>query len=811
MYALTVSEKIFRGEPFIVVIPDTLKDDIQSGCMVLVSLQKGNGTVSIGYILSLKEEPDGENSSNIEISDVLYGGRPVLNHSLLQLTEWMADYYLTRRIDTLTCALPAAVRTTVHDVIEMTGFALNAEVPKIINTALRRSILKIMTTEKRLTLLQLQRQLGKKQLYRTLSELERGGHLFLTKKFLSTKPKQKTAYSFTNSLPEEAETSLKTSPKQLEALKALASLFPEYAFPETIGASRETLNILVKKGFAEKVQREVTSNFSTGFAEKPQAQRTLSTLQNQALDQLRCAFEKQEYTTFLLHGVTGSGKTLVYIEFLKTVLAAGKTAIVLVPEIALTPQTAGRFREHFHDDITILHSAMSNQEKYDAWHSLRKGKTKIALGARSTIFAPLDNLGAIIVDEEHDPAYKQDRNPRYHARDTAVMRAMFSKAICVLGTATPSFESYQNARNGKYTLVNLPERIDGATMPVISLIWMKDNPKASSSISELLYRQIALRMKKNEQVILLQNRRGFAGSIFCLECGHIPLCKFCNIPLVYHSTQKHLRCHYCGHTERYTASCEKCSSTELFFKSSGTERIEEELQTLFPEEKILRMDVDTTTAKGSHGRILKAFHDRKARILLGTQMVAKGLDFPAVTLVGVLMADIGLNIPDFRASERIFSLLTQVAGRAGRASKPGEVYLQVYNKESDVFTALLEGSYEKFFLQESALRQGLLYPPASRLIKFECTSEDEKQAEAAALFCKDTLVRHLPAESGRILGPAPAGIAKIRNRYRYHVLVKLISGKLSPQFIKQMSDDITARFRSAGVVFMIDVDPQNLM
>ena len=811
MYALTVSEKFFRGEPFIVVIPDTLKHDIQAGCMVLLSLTKGNGTVSIGYILSLKAKPDQESSSNIEISDVLYGGRPVLNHTLLQLTEWMADYYLVRRIDTLTCSLPAAVRTTVHDVVEMTGFALNAEVPKIINTALRRSILKIMTTEKRLTILQLQRRLGKKQLYRTLSELERGGHLLLTKKFSSTKPKQKTAYSLSASLPEEAETSLKNSQKQLETLKALASLYPEYAFPESIGVSKETLNILVKKGFAEKVQREVTSNFSTGFTEKPQTQKNLTPFQNKALDQLRYAFKKQDYSTFLLHGVTGSGKTLVYIEFLKTVIAAGKTAIILVPEIALTPQTAGRFREHFHDEITILHSAMSNQEKYDAWHSLRLGKTKIALGARSTIFAPLENLGAIIVDEEHDGAYKQDRNPRYHARDTAVMRAMFSKAICVLGSATPSFESYHNAWIGKYTLINLPERIDGATMPIISLIWMRDNPKASVSISELLYRQIALRLEKNEQVILLQNRRGFAGSIFCLACGHIPVCKFCNIPLVYHATQKHLRCHYCGHTEHYTASCGKCSSTELFFKSSGTERIEEELQTLFPKEKILRMDVDTTTTKGSHGRILKEFHEQKARILLGTQMVAKGLDFPGVTLVGVLMADIGLNIPDFRASERTFSLLTQVAGRAGRASKPGEVYLQVYNRESDVFIAILQGSYEKFFLQESTVRKELLYPPASRLIKFECTSVDEKQAEAAALFCKETLVRHLPAESGHILGPAPAGIAKIRNRYRYHVLVKLISGKLSPPFIKNMSDDITTRFRSAGVIFTIDVDPQNLM
>ncbi len=810
MYALIVSEKIFRGEPFIVMVPDSLENDIHPGCMVLLTTKKGPGTISIGFILSIMEKHDGE-ISNIEIFDILYGGKAILNQSLLQLTEWMADYYLARRIDTLTSALPSAVRTTVHDVVEMTGFALQSDIPKIINTALRRSILKIMTSEKRLTIPQLQRRLGKKQLYRTLSELERGGHLLLTKKFSATKPKQKTAYRLCNVLPENAEDTLKQLSKQFEALKILASLYPESAFPETIGIASGTLNLLVKKGLAEKVQKEMTSNFSTGFSEKPQTQKTLTAAQTRALEQLRNAFEKQEYCTFLLHGVTGSGKTLVYIEFLKTVIASGKTAIVLVPEIALTPQTAGRFREHFHDDITILHSAMSNQEKYDAWHSLQLGKTKIALGARSTIFAPLDNLGAIIVDEEHDAAYKQDRTPRYHARDTAIMRALFSKSICLLGSATPSFESYHNARIGKYTLLDLPERVDGATMPVINLVWMKENPKASASISELLFRQIALRLDKNEQVILLQNRRGFAGSIFCLECGHIPVCKFCNIPLVYHSTQKHLRCHYCGHTERYTASCDKCASTELFFKSSGTERIEEELQTLFPEEKILRMDVDTTTTKGSHGRILKEFHERKARILLGTQMVAKGLDFPAVTLVGVLMADIGLNIPDFRASERIFSLLTQVAGRAGRASSPGEVYLQVYNKESDVFTAILQGSYEKFFLKESQSRKELLYPPASRLIKFECASEDEKQAEAAAQFCKETLVMHLPPDSGLILGPAPAGIAKIRNRFRYHVLVKLLKGKLSPPFIKQMSDEITARFRSSGLVFTIDVDPQNLM
>ena len=808
MYAVIVAEKFFRGEPFTVMVPDPLEHEIQPGCMVLLSAKKSNATVSVGYILSLTTEYCGEVSDK-EILDLLYGGLPLLNTVLLQLTEWIADYYFTRRIDSLNVSLPAAVRTTVHDVVELTGFTLQAERTKIVNTALRRSIMQMMTKEKRLTVHQLQRRLGKKQLYRTIAELERGGHLALAKKFSSTKPKQKTAYRLSPSLPENPEESLAGAPKQLDAFKKVASL--KSVFADTIGTSSAILNALVKKGFLEKFQTLITSNFSTGFEEEPQSSKIPTASQKKALEQLRCAFEKQEYQTFLLHGVTGSGKTLIYIELLKTVLAAGKTAIVLVPEIALTPQTAGRFREHFHDEITILHSAMSNQEKYDAWHNLRLGKTKIALGARSTIFAPLENLGAIIVDEEHDGAYKQDRVPRYHARDTAVMRAKFSGALCVLGSATPSFESYSNALNGKYTLLNLPERVDGATMPLIRLLWMKESPKASPSISELLYRQIALRLEKNEQVILLQNRRGFAGSIFCLACGHTPRCSFCNIPLVYHAAQKHLRCHYCGHTESYTESCIKCASPDLFFKSSGTERIEEELKKLFPEETVLRMDVDTMTTKGSHGRILREFHDRKARILLGTQMVAKGLDFPAVTLVGVLMADIGLNIPDFRASERVFSLLTQVAGRAGRSSMPGEVYLQVYNKESDVFTALLHGSYEQFFMQEMAARKELHYPPASRLIKFECSSTDEKAAEVAALYCRETLQRQLPEERGSVLGPAPAGIAKIKGRFRFHVLVKLFDGKLSALFVKQMSDDISSRFRSSGLFFSVDIDPQNLM
>jgi len=810
LQARLVVDRLFRGEPATLPVPESLEEEIQAGSMVLIALQNKTETHCPGYVLELFPDKSDDHSGPV-IADLLYAGVPVLRQSLIRLALWMADYYLTSPLDTIIACLPSAVRTTVNDVVELNSFQLNSLERKTVSTPLRRSILHMLANEKKLTLRQLQKRLGKKQLYRTLSELEKGGYISLQKKFATTRPKQKTAYSLTTAPPENPEKLLGNAPRQLEAYKALATLGDSPGFAEVLGFSSALLNELVKKGVAEKTTVDIRSNFRNTYSESPKNPERPTAAQADALETLGKAVEKQQFNTFLLHGVTGSGKTLIYIELLKKVLAAGKTAIVLVPEISLTPQTAGRFRQHFHDDITILHSAMSDQEKYDAWHSLRNGRTKIALGARSTIFAPLENIGVIIVDEEHDGAYKQDRNPRYHARDTAVMRAMFENAICVLGSATPSFESYQNAHTGKYQLIDLPERIDGATMPLITLIAMREAPKATASISDRLYREIRKRLEKNEQVILLQNRRGFAGSVFCLECGHTPVCKSCNIPLVYHATEMQLRCHYCGHTQIFTEQCSKCNSTRLFYKSSGTERIEEELKTLFPEETILRMDIDTTSAKGSHGRILKAFHDKKSRILLGTQMVAKGLDFPDVTLVGVLMADIGLNIPDFRASERMYSLLTQVSGRSGRASIPGEVYLQVYNLDNEVYRALLEGSYQKFFEREIALRNLLRYPPASRLVKFEFSSTDEKKAEEAALFFKERLETHLPAEKVMLLGPAPAGIAKLKNRYRYQLLLKIFTGKLSPVFIRHHLDALIASYRNAKLSVTIDVDPQNLM
>lgn len=810
MQALLVIDRLFRGESVTLPVPDGLEKEIQAGSMVLVNLRNGRETLYPGYVLELSpEKSDGD--AGPFIADLLYGGEPVLRRQQLRLARWMADYYLTMPLDTVIASLPAAIRTTVHDVVELNSFELKPSEQKTVSTPLRRAILQLLSEEKRLTVRQLQKRLGRKQLFGTLSELEKGGYIILKKKFATTRPKQKTAYRAAAAPPGNPEELLVSAPRQLEAFRALAALGDQDGFAETLGFSPALLNELVKKGIAEKTAVDIRSNFRNTYSETPKKPQRLTDAQSGALDILGQAVEQESFGAFLLYGVTGSGKTLIYIELLKKVIAGGKTAIVLVPEISLTPQTAGRFRHHFHDDITILHSAMSDQEKYDAWHSLRSGRTKIALGARSTIFAPLDNVGAIIVDEEHDGAYKQDRNPRYHARDTAVMRAMLEGAVCVLGSATPSFESYHNAKRGKYRMIRLPERIDGASMPLVTLISMREAPKASASISDRLFREIRKRIEKNEQVILLQNRRGFAGSVFCLDCGHTPECPHCNIPLVYHSTGMQLRCHYCGHTELFTEKCGKCGSGSLFYKSSGTERIEEELKTLFPEENILRMDIDTTSAKGSHGRILKAFHEKKSRILLGTQMVAKGLDFPDVTLVGVLMADIGLNLPDFRAAERMYSLLTQVSGRAGRAAIPGEVYLQVYKSESEVFRALLEGNYEKFFEREMTLRTMLRYPPAARLVKFEFSSTEEHHAEEAALSFKKQLEAHLPPDKAVLLGPAPAGIARLNGRYRYQLLAKILAGKLSPAFIHHQIDALHALYRTAKLSVTIDVDPQNLM
>ncbi len=811
MHALIHANYYLRDEPMLVTVHDELAEDLQPGCQVLFSPKKNARRSIIGYIIEVTEN----NRSNLTegvITDILNSGIPVLTPVTLRLSLWVADYYMTRPIEAINAALPAPLKTTVSELVELNDFQLlSSSNRKVVSTRLRKEILTLLQRKNKLTVRQLETLLGKKNLYRTLIEMERGGLVSLKKSFKTTRTKTKTAYRFKKPFTESLLSNLLHAPRQAEAVKRLHSLEKSWCFPEQIDTTPGIARELVKKGILESIKVEIDSGFSSGFVEPKKIIKRLTPAQQSALDSMKSGFRSGNFTTYLLHGITGSGKTIVYIELLKEVLAAGKTAIVLVPEISLTPQTASRFRQHFGDDIQILHSAMNNQEKYNAWQKLRNGKAKIALGARSTIFAPLANVGAIIVDEEHDTAYKQDRTPRYQGRDTAVMRAKLENAVCVLGSATPSFESFHNAETGKYTLLSLTERIDGATMPSVKLIPMRENRKVSFSLSEVLYQQIKIRLKRNEQVILLQNRRGFAGSLLCLDCGEIPTCRHCNIPMVYHAASRQLRCHYCGHALAYSEKCTRCTSENILYKSSGTERIEEELRDLFPKEKILRMDVDTTGIKGAHAMILKDFHEKKARILLGTQMVAKGLDFPDVSLVGVLMADIGLNLPDFRAAERLFALLMQVAGRAGRSRISGEVYLQTYNTDNEVFTFLMHGNYEKFYHRDMRARKELLYPPFAKLVSCEFSSPDEHAAEKASGEFADALAPYVSPETCLVLGPAPADIARIRGRYRYQILLKLPDKKISAEYLKKLQYSLMRKYSRNKLSITIDVDPQNMM
>jgi primosomal protein N' (replication factor Y) len=495
---------------------------------------------------------------------------------------------------------------------------------------------------------------------------------------------------------------------------------------------------------------------------------------------------------FLLHGVTGSGKTLVYIELLREIVERrGQTAIVLVPEIALTPQTVDRFRAVFGDKVAVLHSALSDGERYDAWLALRRGEKRIAVGARSAVFAPLADLGAIIVDEEHEGSYKNGETPRYHAREVAVMRARLENAIVVLGSATPSLESWQNAEKEKYTLLTLPERVGEGKLPAVVVVDMRlpsrdaqqrvAMPRDDAAfafrrvISEALEASLGERLARGEQSILLLNRRGYASFIQCDSCGDVRCCPNCSISLTYHRAPERLICHYCQHEEPLSPTCRRCGAATVKQRGMGTQQVERLLAERYPYARIARMDVDTTSGKWAHAEILDRVGRGEVEILLGTQMIAKGLDFPNVTLVGVIDADVGINLPDFRASERSFQLLSQVAGRAGRGPKGGEVIIQTRVPTHHAVRCAITHDYHAFVAQELPGRADPKYPPAIRLANVICSGLAEESVAQLAIRAGDWLRALLAAgalEDVSIVGPAPCPIERIKKRWRWHLLLK---------------------------------------
>jgi primosomal protein N' (replication factor Y) len=537
----------------------------------------------------------------------------------------------------------------------------------------------------------------------------------------------------------------------------------------------------------------------------------LNARQQAALDETELALASGGFKAFLLEGVTGSGKTEVYLRSIEATLALGKNALLLVPEIGLTPAMAEQFFHRFGKEVAILHSAFGDTERADQWRRVRNGQARVIVGTRSAVFAPVQNLGLLVVDEEHDASYKQQETPRYHGRDVALVRARQAGAVAVLGSATPSIETRFNAEQGKYKFLTLPERIAQRPMPQVEIIDMRLEfleTKKQATFSRKLLTEVKQRLEQGEQTMLLLNRRGFSSFLVCRACGERLLCANCSVVLTHHRRDKRMLCHYCGYSEKVPSSCPQCGSDYIQFLGTGSERVEDELHQFLPTARIARLDRDSARGKGSFERILNAFRDGDIDILVGTQMIAKGHDIPNVTLVGIVLADIGLSLPDFRAAERSFQLLTQAAGRAGRGSVPGRVVIQTLNPDHYAIRLAAQQDYADFYRKEIEFRKWLRYPPFASMANV--MTRAEKQEDALRMAAQLGYLLTPPPEGVRVMGPAEAPVLRVRSEYRYQILLKAARRSTLRQVLNNLRK-LAEQQKWKANTLLIDVDPLSLM
>ena len=566
----------------------------------------------------------------------------------------------------------------------------------------------------------------------------------------------------------------------------------------------QAVNALVKKGAVSLEKRRILRDPYRGVAGERTA-RTLTPAQRRAVARIG----ETDKTVVLLHGVTGSGKTEIYLTLIAEALARGQTAIFLVPEISLTPQMLSQLRARFGSAAAILHSGLSAGERFDEWHRLREGSARIAVGARSAVFAPVENVGAIVIDEEHDGSYSSESAPRYNTFDVALLRAKYNGCKLVLGSATPSVETYRRAMAGEFELIALPDRINARPLPDVRIVDMRREIGRgnASPFSSSLRERLEACLREGQQAILFLNRRGYAQTVMCRDCGYVAKCEHCDVSLTYHSEENCLKCHYCGTRYRMLSACPACGGTHIYYTGTGTQRVVGELKKLYPRARILRMDNDTTGGKEGHYRILKKFADREADILVGTQMVAKGHDFPLVTLVGILDADMSLHFPDYRSGERTFQLVTQVAGRSGRAEQKGEVVLQTYDPENYILRFAAAYDYEGFYRHEIAIREAAMFPPFSKVVRVMVASEKDADALEALREVYADLQKLYDAHPDDFLffNRMHAPIKRIQGKYRYQVLMRITSDALlAPVY------DAAAAVRSKNALVYVEENPANL-
>ncbi|MCQ6560353.1 primosomal protein N' [Paenibacillus mendelii] len=816
--------------PFDYEVPADMQGWLEVGSRVGVPF---GGRVVQGFVVAITETAAVDRKKLKAVAELL-DHTPPLSPDLIQLAEWVSDKYCCTMTTALQAMIPAALKGKAETTVSLAG----EDQTVFISSSDWAEYMRRSGGSVKLSVLQERFPSAANEVKAAIREGALLGRVAIRDR-LSVK-KMLTVFPPANR--DEALMALADWParaaKQREVLQYMIDHEEPITMQELLDHLKTTSGTV--KALAEKghiVIREVEKDRDpyAGREFRRTSPLPLTDEQQAVFTPIAAAIDNRDSRVFLLHGVTGSGKTEVYLQTIEHCLRLNKQAIVLVPEISLTPQMVERFKGRFGDAVAVLHSRLSSGERYDEWRKIRERRACVAVGARSAIFAPFDRLGLIIIDEEHESSYKQEESPKYHARDVAVQRARQHGAAVVLGSATPSLESYAAASRGGQAgeqpgrgsaLLPMPHRVGGRPMPPVHLVDMREELKDGnrSMFSRQLHQSLVQRLERGEQAVLLLNRRGYSTFVMCRSCGYTAQCPHCDISLTYHQKLRTLRCHYCGHAEMAPTACPSCESEHIRFFGTGTQRVEEELSKLFPGIRVIRMDVDTTTEKGSHEKWLTMFGERQADVLLGTQMVAKGLDFPYVTLVGVIAADTSLHLPDFRAAEKTFQLLTQVAGRAGRHELPGEVVVQTYNPDHYAIQTAQQHNYASFIQEELRHRRYMSYPPYCRLILITLSHEQlplviAEGEKLAAMLRQSVAEAGLSASSeegttGRfmdILGPVASPIPRMKDRYRFQCMVKYRGNVDAVGMLKRAVSSLAGSNGQPQVQLSVDVDPQVIL
>jgi primosomal protein N' (replication factor Y) len=787
-------------------IPEKMRDSLRIGMRVLVPFK---GRKVTGFSIDLVEKPPkGVEGKLREVEDLL-DEAPLIDPQMLRFYRWISDYYLYPLGEVIKTGLPPGLQLKSELILGLTQDGTESLARGDLQP-LQEKVFKEIVRCGKVSLKKILRifpgEVSKSQIFSWKSK----GLLRIDAGIegKEVKPKFEKVVSYGGSASAQS-----ISRKQAEILNWLKEK-RDVSYSELskrFKSPSKSIQSLQAKGLLSLSTREVCRDLSLRSELKPYPKPDPTPGQKGALDEIAEGIHSKRFSPFLIHGVTGSGKTEIYLRGIEEVLAQGREAIVLVPEISLTPQLLSRFKDRFGENLALLHSGLGRGERFDQWRRIWKGEVKIALGARSAIFAPFKNVGIIVVDEEHDASYKQEDKLKYHARDAAVVRAKQVEATLLLGSATPSLESFYNTEKGKFRLLNLPERIEGKPLPRVEVV---DVRKEGNLLSEKLRIALQKNVEDKKQSLLFLNRRGFANFILCPECGQTFKCPNCSVTLTYHLRDRSLRCHYCDYRTQAPGDCPKCQGHRLQGMGTGTERLEQEVKSLFPQSQVGRMDRDTTSRRRSHLQILKRLESGSIDILIGTQMIVKGHDFPNVTFVGVVSADTSLHFPDFRSSERTFQLLTQVAGRAGRGEFSGEVVIQTFNPDHYSILTAKDHDYMGFYKEEIQFRSALEYPPFSRLINFRLAGNSEKRTKGMAEEMGrigQFLLKKGYGKGIEILGPSSAPFAKMRGKFRWQMMAKGKSHHLLHHFAKEVVSRIEGQIKGVGVHLDIDVDPVSVL